>query len=248
MKRIILISAASLLLAVLPARSNAKVDFLLPGLGLDGVALQPGSKVSYLVESTAFGVTDSTLLNISIDRDINHSILVSVVSSPYPFSSEDAVTVLLRFAPGTVEIRDAARFHSALEEILVKEGEQDFRRPTDKEIKDFGIDDLFIPRSSGMKVVVGDSAVVETPSGTFYCQVASYSEHKEELLNLGGVRAKKVEEVKTTIWQSNDVPIFHLVKSRLERAKSISSDSEAKGRPAGADVTITRAILISFSK
>lgn len=234
-----------LILAAQDAVPAPKSYFLLPGLMLERLPLEEGAGVAYLVVTESFDVEDSTEVSIEIKREERGCAEVSIVTSQIPRDEEGVVSVKIRFAKGIESVGSADELRSAIDEILVKTGKEPYRHPTDEEMREFGLDDMFFERSPELEETVLDSEIVSTTAGTFKCSVVRYTKTKKKVVDLGGISAESVEELTATMWKSSDVPVFGLVKTRIEtKRQTIPRGSKAfpLSKPR---VTTTEAILIS---
>jgi len=235
---------AVFILAPPGARSDSKVDFLLPGLTLEGLSLREGAAVGYLVVTEAFGVMDSTGGSMEVKRAGDGRVEVHIVTSRIPPDEESTLSVIIRFPEGIEGVESTDELRSSIDEILLKTGSEPYRHPTDEELKEFGLDEVFVERNRELKAAVLDSETVSTPAGTFQCSVTAYSGTKRKKVDLGGISAERVEESRVTLWRSGGVPVFGLVKSRLETRKQTVPQGSKDFPLSRPRTTITEAHLI----
>ena len=222
------------------------VDFLIPGISLSSVSLVPGASVSYLVISESFGVADSSFVELRVLRHAKGEIELEIVTGPYPLLKEDRVTVRLRLAEEILSIASGEEFRSCLKKILIREGAGDFRAPTAQELDDLDVERIFLRSSDGMERSPLDAKEVATPAGTFLCDGARISRRRTQTVRLGGVPAERIDEEAGELWTSREVPLWGLVKSRVEE-KHLTKVSGAASAPASPRVTVTHSILISYT-
>ena len=216
---------------------------LIPGISLESVTLDPGARVAYLVVSESFGAADSSRVELAVLSRGRGEVRLEISMAPYPPRSAETVTVRLRLSERVASIASADEFRECLREIRIREGEEAFRAPTDAELDDFAIEDLFVRRSADARTRTIGAATVAVPAGSFSCSGVETSSRSERTVMLGGVRAERIEEEVTRIYRAADVPLWGLVKSRMERRGEIRREGSQSGSPR---VAITEATLLSF--
>jgi len=245
--RAIVCACAFLLAGALAPARAVGVDFLVPGMSLESVSLVPGARVSYLVVSKSFGAADSSFVELRVLEHAKGAFRLEIVSSPYPRSKEESVTVRLRLSERVISAASPESFRSCLLEVVIKEGTGAFREPTADEMDDMDIESIFLRPEEGLLRTPLASAKIAVPAGVFLCDGAEYSRDESRPVSLGGVQAQRVEEEKSRIWLSRDVPLWGLVKSTVEKR----SRTIAAGVPASAArsrETATESILLSYTK
>ncbi len=234
--------ALSLAVAAVPA---AAVDFLVPGVSLGSVSLEPGARVRYLVVTQSFGSSDSSQVELAVLSHGRGEVRLEVSTAPYPPSRDETFTVRLRLAESVTSIESAEEFRGCLREIRIREGDEGFRAPTDDELDELAIEDLFVQSSAGAERRALESGKVAVPAGSFTCSGIETSRRSARTVTLGGVRAERTEEEVTRIYLSRDVPLWGLVKSRMEKRSMMRRE----GAPAAAPrITITESTLLSFER
>lgn len=225
----------------------AAVDFLIPGISLRSVSLLPGARVSYLVISEAFGATDSSYVELRVLEHEQGEFGLEIITGPYPLSKRERVTVKLRLAERVLAIASADEFRSCLKEILFKEGSEAFRTPTARELDDLDIERIFLRSSEGMERTLLEDAKIATPAGVFLCEGMQGSRREIRPVSLGGIPAERIDEEVSELWISRDVPLWGLVKSRVEE-RNFTKVSGVHPAPASPRLTVTQSILISYRK
>jgi hypothetical protein len=245
--RTIVLACALMLAAALAPANAAGADFLVPGMSLESVSLVPGARVSYLIVSRSFGAADSSFVELRVLEHRGGAFRLEIVSSPYPRSKKESVTVRLRLAERATSAAAPESFRSCLLDIAIREGGGAFRAPTARELDEMDIESIFLRSDAGLVRSALESAKIVVPAGTFVCDGAEYSKDESRSVNLGGVQARRVEEEKSRIWISREVPLWGLVKSTVEKkTRTIAAGvpaSEARSRQ-----TSTESILLSYTK
>jgi hypothetical protein len=237
---------AFLACAIMSGRGNA-IDFLVPGMTLESISLVPGARVAYLVTSESFGATDSSYVELRVIEHRRRAFLVEIFSSPYPRSKEESTAVRLRLADRVTSVESSEEFRSCLEEMLIREGSGVFRAPTKEEMDDLDIERLFIHPSDHALRRPLEPERISTPAGTFLCDGAEVARSETKSVNLGGVQAQRSEEETSRLWLSNDVPLWHLVKSSVEK-KSFIKTPGTRSQDERPRVTVTQSVLLSYTR
>lgn len=246
-RHIVVSSIVALVVALAPSVPRAAgVDFLVPGMSLEALSIEPGARVSYLVVSKSFGAADSSYVELRVLERKGGAFRLEVVSSPYPRSKEESVTIRLRLAERVTAATSPESVRSCLLDVAVKEGTGAFRAATDRELDDMDIESIFLGPSDRLARAPLGPARVSVPAGTFACEGTEYSRSETKDVNLGGTAARRVETERSRIWISRDVPFWGLVRSTVDK-KSLT---EIAGAPASSRPrkTSTEAMLLSFSK
>ncbi len=240
-----IVVAAAAALAPSAARA-AGVDFLVPGMSLEALSIEPGARVSYLVVSKSFGAADSSYVELRVLDRKGGAFRLEVVTSPYPRSKKESVTIRLRIAERVMSATSPEAVRSCLLDVAVKEGTGAFRAPTAQELDRLDIESIFLrPGDRFARAPLG-SARVSVPAGTFACEGAEYWRNETKTVDLGGTAARRVEEERSRLWISRDVPLWGLVRSAVEKkSRTESAGAPASSRPRE---TSTEAMLLSFSK
>jgi hypothetical protein len=229
------------------AARAAGVDFLVPGMSLNAVSIEPGARVSYLVISKSFGAADSSFVELRVLERKGGAFRLEVVSSPYPRSKEESVTIRLRLAERVMSATSPESVRSCLLEVAVKEGTGSFRTPTADELERMDIESIFLRPIDHLARTPLGSARVSAPAGTFACEGAEYLRNEAKTVSLGGTPARRIEEERSRIWISRDVPLWGLVRSTVEK-KSLTSSAGAPASSSRPRETSTESILLSYAK
>lgn len=241
-------AAAAIALLLSPAPRAAGVDFLVPGVSLESVGFEAGSSVLYMVISRTADVADTTTVGISVLDDSRGVFLVEIMSSTWPPRDEETVTARLHIDGRIVSATSVDEVRDRIIGISIRDGLEPFREPSEEEIDDFGMERLFPPvDSSAVKKDLGVEKI-STPAGLFESSVVEYVKSSSRPVDLGGVKAERTEEERSTLMLSPRVPLWGLVRSRVERtAHTRLESSKSKIRPVSR-VTVTEAVLVDFRR
>jgi hypothetical protein len=90
-------------------------------------------------------------------------------------------------------------------------------------------------------------ARITTPAGSFLCDGVELSRKETRQVSLGGVQAERIEEMTSRLWLAREVPLWGLVKSRIEKT-DITRSSAARAAGATPRVTVTESTLLSYRR
>ena len=228
--------------------SGEKLDFLVPGVSLDMVSFEAGTRVSYLIIAEAYGEKDSSVVELAVLDLEENDVVLEIASSPYPAREEETITVRLRIAEKIKTITSPEEFYTHLKEILVQEGRESFRSPTADEIEDFELEKMFLPDGEQMERNILHPEKLETPAGTFTCEKVELTRSEARPVSLGGVQAERMEEEKSVLWLSTDIPFWGLVRSMVERKTATKILMPGRQREVEPRTTVTESVLISFER
>jgi len=225
---------------------GGNVDFLVPGVSFETLSFDEGARVDYLIISHAFGTEDTSLVGLAVLEVNETDVVIEILSGPWPSVDEETVTVRLKLGRNVTSVSENGRFRDYLKTVEVRDGTGPFRVPSEEEIEDFDLENIFISKRNGYQLESLDPEQTTTPAGSFTCEVRELSRSSKRAVNLGGVEAVRTEEEWSAVWRSAQVPFWGVVRSRVER---VSTTELKDGSPyAAAKMTVTESILYSYSK
>jgi hypothetical protein len=222
------------------------VDFLVPGVSLESVTFTRGARVRYLVTSEVHGAIDSSMVELAVLDSGTADVLLEILSASVPVLEEETVTVRLRLERTVTSISSPDEFRDCIREILVRDGTDPFREPSDEEAADFELERVLLRQDTAAARRNLECETIETAAGTFYCEVTELSRRDQRAVKLGGIDAERIEEEVSTIWMSRDVPFWGMVKSRVERRRETVLLTDSPLARLVPQATITSSILVSF--
>ncbi len=222
------------------------VDFLVPGVSLESVIFTRGARVRYIVTSEVQGAVDSSIVELAVLESGTADILLEIFSASVPEKEEETVTVRLRLERTVTSISSPEEFRDCIREVLVRNGSEPFREPSDEEVADFELERILLKRDAAAAVRSKGCETIETAAGTFYCEVTELSKRDRRAVKLGGIDAERIEEEVSTIWMSREVPFWGMVKSRVERRRETVLLTDSPPARLVPQATVTSSILIGF--
>ncbi len=226
----------------------ANADFLIPGISFEEINFGSGARVEYLIISEVYEIKDTTMVTFSVLDSLEDKTVLEIISSPWPQNPREMIVIRVMMSDGGSTTGSLNNIYSVLEKVIIKEGESPFREATEKEIKDFELDKLFIHSEEFRKKQLPPGRL-KTPAGEFRCELKEFSRKWERKINLGGNEATRFEEEKNLLWTSGEVPFWGLVQSEVTRKTYTKMDSPhiLEGM-LNSKETFLRAILISYTE
>ncbi len=222
------------------------VDFLVPGVSLESVIFTRGARVRYLVTSEVHGAVDSSIVELAVLESAAADILLEIFSASVPEKEEETVTVRLRLERKVTSISSPEEFRDYIREVLVRNGTEPFREPSDEEVDDFELERVLLKRDEASARRSLGRETIETVAGTFYCEVTELSRRDRRAVKLGGIDAERIEEEVSTVWMSREVPFWGMVRSRVERRRETVLLTDTPPARLVPQATVTSSILIGF--
>ena len=226
----------------------AGIDFLVPGVSLESLSFNPGARVRYLVTSEVRGSIDSSEVELAVLECHADEVLLEIISTPVPKIEDEAVTVRMRLDRMVTSISSPAEFKECIREMLIREGTEQFREPSEDEIADYEFERVFLKRDETTVRRDLGTERIEIPAGVFTCDIVELSMRDQRAVKLGGIDAERVEEEVSTVWLSDEVPFWGMVKSTVERRREtrlLTGSPRAKLAP---HTTVTASILVHYER
>ncbi len=222
------------------------IDFLVPGVSLASVSFNPGARVRYLVTSEVRGSIDSSEVELAVLECHADGVLLEIFSTPVPKIEEESVTVRMRLDRRVTVISSPAEFKECIREILIREGTEQFREPSEDEIAEYEFDRVFLRRDEDTVRRDLGTERIETAAGSFDCDIVELSRHDDRAVKLGGIDAQRVEEEVSTVWLSGEVPFWGMVRSTVERRRETRLIADSPPVKLAPHATITASVLVHY--
>jgi hypothetical protein len=222
------------------------IDFLVPGVSLASVSFNPGARVRYLVTSEALGSIDSSEVELAVLECHTDEVFLEISTTQIPKIEEESVTVRMRLDRRVTSILSPAEFKECVREILIREGTEQFRVPSEDEIADYEFDRVFRKREEDTVRRDLGTERIETAAGAFDCDIVELSRRDLRAVQLGGIDAQRVEEEVSTVWLSGDVPFWGMVKSTVEHRRETRLLTDSPPVTLAPHTTITASILVHY--
>ncbi len=232
---------------LLPAFAAAEEGFIVPGVDFSRLAVSPGAWCRYMVVDRALGIEDSTEVYIAIPSRQSYAggeaFWVEIVSKPVGATSAEREAFKLLISEG---ITQAAPKDSLVEYVLefyIQKGHDPIRSEDPARLSDFPVG--FPTADSSWNLTRGVN--LTTSIGDFSCEKKERSLVYEKEVPAGRIKLLEKRDNRWSVWFSEDVPIFHLVRCFIERSKDTETIPAMPGIPAaGRRESQTAAELIGY--
>lgn len=206
-------------------------SLLLPGVDMRAIEFTVGAWCRYEVIDEAMGVSDTSTVYLAVvgrektATGVAYWLEVENGMRGAPKSERDVARALVDERIHTLPQGDSlyhyiSRFYTIKGDGPVEPGDPKLlRRLT-----------LVSPNSpTDWKTEAGRS--VETPAGKFVCERRSFESSESKDIPSGRVTLKQKRSDRVVAWTSPSVPLFHLVKSEIERTRESKTVPPVRGIP-----------------
>lgn len=205
--------------------------FLVPGVALRDAEFQVGAWCRYLVVDEIMGQRDSTSVYIAVTgkthEESGEAYRFELQTGPYgaPPSGFDTFSALISSDIKNLSPHDSVGQY--VSEVYIKRG-TDVPRPADPaEVERLALTD---PTSeSDWKLVPGE--IVETPHRRFTCDHKHLVVEDNREIPMGRITLVKSSVDVYDVWFNDEVPIFRVVKSVIERIRNTRTKPAVPGIP-----------------
>jgi hypothetical protein len=240
------LTVSALLLAGRPVLGAETESLLLPGIDMRSIEFTVGAWCRYRVIDEAMGLSDTSTVYLAVvgrEKTATGNAYWLEVENvpPGPAGVEHDVARALvderiqRMAPGDSLHRYISRFYTQKGDGPVQEGDpRQLRRLS-----------MASPASaSDWKIEAGRS--ITTPAGTFVCERRTFVSSEARDIPSGRVILKQKRSDHVDVFTSPSVPVFHLVKSEIERTRESRTVPPVRGIPeSGPKTSRTTSLLIA---
>lgn len=228
------------------SRAAETESLLLPGIDMRVIDLQVGAWCRYRVIDEAMGQSDTSTVYIAVISRVT-----TATGSAYWLEVES-------IAPGAAPSeRDVARalvderirsmapgdsLHHFISRYQTRKGDGPVQEGDPKQLRRLSMASPSSP--ADWKTQSGRS--VQTPAGTFVCEQRSFEATESRDIPSGRVILKQKRSDRVEVFTSSKVPIFHLVKSEIERTRESRTVPPVRGIPeAGPKTSRTTSLLVA---
>jgi len=232
-----------------PARAAQAESFLLPGIDMRSIEFKVGAWCRYRVLDEALGETDTTIVYLAVvgsEPTKTGRAYWLEVESTVPGrgdSGRDAARALVDERIHAMAAGDS--LHEYVSRFYTMKGHE---KPQPGDVADLRKLTLVSPSSpSDWKTETGQP--VETPAGKFVCEHRVFDRTESRDVPTGGIVLKQKNTDHVEIFTSPAVPLFHLVKSEIDRTREARTVPAIQGIPAtGPRRSRTTSVLIAHGR
>ncbi|HKW14569.1 MAG TPA: hypothetical protein VJS69_08805 [Candidatus Krumholzibacteria bacterium] len=235
------------LAGVAPAAHAAEAEsFLLPGIDMRSIAFTVGAWCRYRVVDEAMDESDTTLVYLAVvgsEKTAAGTAYWLEVESRVPgrgSAERDAARALVDERIHTMA--DGDSLHAYISRFYTMKGSDAPQKGDPADLKKLTL--VSPATSSDWKTESG--APVETPAGKFTCEHRVFDRSDARDVPSGRVVIKQKRTDHVEIFTAPSVPLFHLVKSEIDRTRESRTVPAIKGIPeTGPRRSRTTSVLIA---
>jgi hypothetical protein len=244
--RTLLAALAVLVMTAAEVRAAGTESLLLPGIDMRSIEFKVGAWCRYRVIDLAMGEADTSTVYLAVvgqEKTARGNAYWLEVESTGPGatrSDRDVARALVDERIHTMAEGDSlheyiSRFYTMKGDGPVETGDpHQLRRLT------------MVSPASAAEWKTEPNRSVDTPAGKFVCEYRNFASSETRDIPTGRVVLKQKRSDRVDVFTSPSVPLFHLVKSEIERTRESHTVPAIKGIPdAGPKKSLTTSTLIA---
>jgi len=229
-----------------PARAADVESFLLPGIDMRSIEFAVGAWCRYQVLDVAMGETDTTLVYLAIvgsEKTSTGNAYWLEVESRVPGAADSERDVARALVDERIHsMAEGDSLHHYISRFYTMKG-NDAPQPGDP--ADLRRLTLVSPASQADWKTEPDRPL-ETPAGKFICEFRRFDRSESRDIPSGRVVLKQKRSDHVEVFTAPSVPLFHLVRSEIDRTRESHTVPAVKGIPeTGARQSRTTSVLIA---
>jgi hypothetical protein len=230
-----------------PPPSSASNDFIVPGVDFSHMALTSGAWCRYLIVDEALGQVDSTDVYIGLpSREITPrgpAVWVEIETRVRGGRDEGGELMKFLVLEDIVRSTEGDTLADYVLKLYIKKGFGSAAEEDPGKYENFSLIHTALDSSWTYEA----EQPVRTPAGDFSCTMKTKVTCEEQHIPTGTVKIIKKVEDRMTVWSSDTVSIFHMVKCVIERSRETETVPRLRGIPvSGKKESRTTAELTGF--
>jgi hypothetical protein len=220
-----------MLLAGAPARAAEAESFLLPGIDMRSIDFTVGAWCRYRVVDEAMGESDTTLVYLAVvgsEKTVSGTAYWLELESRVPgrsTSERDAARALVDERIHSMAAGDS--LHTYISRFYTMKGNDAPQKGDPADLRKLTL----VSPSSASDWKTSSGVAVETPAGKFSCEHRVFDRSEARDIPSGRVVIKQKRTDHVEIFTAPSVPLFHLVKSEIDRTRESRTVPAVKGIP-----------------
>ena len=243
------VGAAVLLVGLVswPRGSGSAENLLVPGAEFSQLVLERGAWVRYLVVDEALGQEDSSEVYVGIPAvettARGPAFWLELAIGPVGGNDDETQILKLLVLDGITGFSEGDSLGDYVLRLYIKKGGRPAEEKDPRTYEDLSI---IVPTAESSWVST-DGVTVRASGGQFTCTKKTRTVEDEQEIPTGKVRLVRKSRDDFTVWFSNDVPVFRLVKCVVERSRETDTIPRITGIPvSGKKLSRTTAELAGF--
>jgi hypothetical protein len=226
------------------ARANTLDAVILPGMDFRDAELSAGKWCRYLVIDEALGQVDTASVYIAIlGSDGNDDYWIEVASGPMGGGGETRDVTRLLISAGIKDFHDGDSLYPYVKRMYIRRGATPVESGDPRDLEHLT---LSSPTSETDWIRTPDESLV-TPAGTLVCERKELTVEDSQDIPSGKITIIRRNVDHLSVWSSDRVPIFQLVKCVIERSRESKTVPVVRGIPqTGPKLSRTTTVLTDF--
>jgi hypothetical protein len=241
------LAAAALVIATWGSVRAAETEsLLLPGIDMRSVEFTVGAWCRYRVIDEAMGETDTSTVYLAVvgsEKTRTGNAYWLEVESIGPGASKSERDVARALVDERIQSMAAGdSLHNYISRFYTRKGDGPVEEGDPKQLRRLSMASPAL--ASDWKSEPNHS--VKTPAGTFVCERRSFAATDSRDIPSGRVILKQKRSDRVDVFTSPSVPLFHLVRSEIERTRETRTVPPVRGIPdAGPRTSRTTSTLVA---
>jgi hypothetical protein len=228
------------------SRAAETESLLLPGIDMRAIAFEVGAWCRYRVIDEAMGQADTSTVYIAVvgretsDAGGAYWLEVATIAPGETESGQDVARALVDERIKTIAPGDS--LHHFISRYYTRKGDGPVEEGDPKQLRRLS---MASPASAADWKIQSERSV-QVPAGTFVCEQRSFESTESRDIPSGRVILKQKRSDRVIVFTSPKVPVFHLVKSEIERTRESRTAPQVRGIPeAGPKTSRTTSLLVA---
>lgn len=237
---------AAVLAAAAPAPSAGTESLLLPGIDLRSIEFTVGAWARYRVIDEAMGQSDTSTVYLAVvGRETTPAgpaywLEVENIAPGASAPEHDVARALVDARIRSMSPGDS--LHAYISRLYTRKGDGPVEEGDPRQLRRLSMASPASP--SDWKTEPNRS--VDTPAGTFVCERRSFVATESRDIPSGRIILKQERSDRVDVFTSPSVPIFHLVRSEIERTRASRTVPPVRGIPeSGPRKSRTTSLLVA---
>jgi hypothetical protein len=232
---------------VAPARAADTNSFLLPGLDMRSIEFKVGAWCRYRVLDEAMGETDTTIVYLAV---VGHEKTASggsaywlEVESLVPGRSDSERDVARALVDERIHsMAEGDSLHHYISRFYTMKGHEAAQKGDPADLRRLTL----VSPASAADWKTEPNRSLETPGGKFVCEYRTFDRAESREVPSGRVVLKQKRTDHVEVYTAPSVPLFHLVKSEIDRTRESRTVPAVKGIPeTGPRQSRTTSVLVA---
>jgi hypothetical protein len=242
-----LVLAGIVLITILPAASRAGNSFLIPGVALSEADFTAGKWCRYLVVDEIMGVRDSSVVYIAVTgvtgEGSEEAYWIEIESAPAGAPAGERETAAALISSNIKQLSPGDSLCQYVSELYIKKGTGTVESADPADLERLTLSNP--TADSDWIMVPGET--VEIEDRTYVCVHKHLTVEDKREIPMGRVTLLKNDIDVYDVWFNDEVPVFRLVKCKIERVRDSKTVPAVPGIPdKGREISRTTIELVGF--